>query len=263
MTEIYERVLRTVAGGDAVAICTVVRHRGSVPRKAGSKMLVFEDGSTSGSVGGGELENLVLAAALASLQDGRTRNLSYNMADPSRGDPGVCGGSLEVYVEPVLPEPTILVVGGGHVGRAVVSLAAWLGWRVVLSDDRPDFCNAEAAPGATEYICCPLSELAGRIRITPFTYMILTTRNVGVDVEGLPALLEEPAAYFGVIGSKRRWQTSREKLLELGVPEERLARINSPMGLELNAETPEEIALSILAEIVMLRRGGDGGRMGA
>jgi xanthine dehydrogenase accessory factor len=262
MNEVYRHILDTVSGGDAVAVCTVIRHRGSVPRRAGSKMLVFADGKTIGSVGGGELESLILDAALASLRDGQTRTLSYNMADPSRGDPGVCGGSLEVYVEPVLPEPTILVVGGGHVGRAVVSLAAWLGWRVVLSDDRPEFCSPETVPGADEYICCPLSELASRIRITPFTYLILTTRNVGVDVEGLPQIVDAPAAYIGIIGSKRRWQTSREKLLAMGVPAEKLDRINSPMGLELNAETPEEIALSILAEIVMLRRGGDGGRMG-
>jgi xanthine dehydrogenase accessory factor len=184
------------------------------------------------------------------------------MSDPFRGDPGVCGGSLEVYVEPVQPEPTIVVVGGGHVGRAVVSLAGWLGYRVVLSDDRAEFCSPEAVPGAGEYICCPLSELAGRLKITPFTYLILTTRNVGVDVEGLPELLDRPAAYIGVIGSKRRWQTAREKLIEMGVSEAKLDRIVSPMGLELNAETPEEIALSILAEIIMLRRGGDGGRMG-
>jgi xanthine dehydrogenase accessory factor len=165
-------------------------------------------------------------------------------------------------VEPVQPEPTIVVVGGGHVGQAVVSLADWLGYRVVLSDDRPEFCSPEMAPGAGEYVCCVLSELPARLRITPFTYLILTTRNVGVDVEGLPALLDKPAACIGIIGSKRRWQTTVEKLIALGVPEDKLDRINSPMGLELNAETPREIALSILSEIVMLRRGGDGGRMG-
>ncbi|HUF40170.1 MAG TPA: XdhC family protein [Anaerolineales bacterium] len=263
MNEIYRLILEALSGGEAVAVCTVIRHRGSVPRRSGSKMLVYADGRIQGSVGGGELESRVLEVALDALRDGQPRTLSYSMADPVRGDPGVCGGSLEVYVEPVQPEPTIVVAGGGHVGRAVVSLAAWLGYRVVLTDDRPDFCNPEAVPGADTYICCPLSELAQRMKITPYTYLILTTRNVGVDVEGLPDLLERPAAYFGVIGSKRRWQTARDKLQQMGVPEDRLARVNSPMGLELNAETPEEIALSILAEIVMLRRGGDGARMGA
>jgi len=262
VNEIYQKILDALSAGEPVAICTVIRHRGSVPRRTGSKMLVYKDAGVYGSVGGGELESLVLEAAQAALQDGKTRNLNYNMSDPSRGDPGVCGGSLEVYVEPVQPEPTIVVVGGGHVGRAVVSLAGWLGYRVVLSDDRAEFCSPEAVPGAGEYICCPLSELAERLKITPFTYLILTTRNVGVDVEGLPELLDRPAAYIGVIGSRRRWQTAREKLLEMGVPAEKLDEVVSPMGLELNAETPEEIALSILAEIVMLRRGGDGGRMG-
>lgn len=260
--EIYTRILETLDRGDAIAVCTVTRHRGSVPRRTGSKMLVYADGAIFGSVGGGELEKLVLDAALAALQDGKGRSLSYTMSDPARGDPGVCGGSLEVYVEPVLPQPSIVVIGGGHVGRAVVSLASWLGWRVVLSDDRPEFCNPDAVPGAQGYVCCPLAELPERIRITPHTYVVLTTRNVGVDVDGLPALLDQPAAYFGVIGSKRRWQTTRDKLVAMGVPEAKLDRVTSPMGIELNAETPEEIALSILAEIVMLRRGGDGGRMG-
>jgi len=258
----FRQVAEAVARGEAVAVCTIVRARGSTPRNAGSKMLVFANGAVEGSVGGGELESRVIAAANEALQSGRPQNLEYSMSDPARGDPGVCGGSVEIYVEPVFPEPTIVVVGGGHVGKAVVQLARWMGFRVVLTDDRQEYCREESVPGADEYICVPLSRLPEEFRVNPQTYLVLTTRNVLVDVEGLPALLDTPAAYIGVIGSKRRWATTREKLVAAGIPESKLERVNSPMGLELNAETPEEIALSILAEIVMLRRGGDGGRMG-
>ncbi len=225
-------------------------------------MLVYPDGRTEGSVGGGELEGRVVAAAHAALLDGKPRTLEFSMVDPGRGDPGVCGGTMTVFVEPIQPPPTLIVIGGGHVGRAVVHLAKWLGFRVVISDDRPEFCSPESVPGADTYLCCPIADLPSQYPISNTHYLVLTTRNVMVDVSGLPALLETPAAYIGIIGSKRRWKTTRNKLLEMGVPEETLKRITSPMGLELQAETPEEIAVSILAEIILLRKGGDGERMG-
>jgi xanthine dehydrogenase accessory factor len=239
-------------------LCTVVRSQGSTPRHAGSKMLVYADGTITGTVGGGELENRVRAAALTALQDGQTRLLEFSMSDPARGDPGICGGQVEVFVEPVLPKPLLVVVGGGHVGRAVVHLAHWLGFRVVVNDDRPEFCRPESAPEADTFIFSPMSDLPIRLKITPWTYLVVTTRGSSVDVEGLPALLESPAAYIGVIGSRRRWAATRKGLEGNGVAPDKLNRVVSPMGLELNAETPEEIAVSILAEIISLRQGGHG-----
>ena len=258
----YRLVVEARERGEEVAVCTIVRSQGSTPRRTSSKMLVYSDGRTNGSIGGGELESRILAAAHDSLQSGKPQILKYSMTDPERGDPGVCGGSLEIYVEPVFPEPMIVVAGGGHVGKAVVHLAHWLGYRVALTDDRVEFCSAETVPGADAYYCCPLSRLPELLPVNRHSYLVLTTRNVMVDVEGLPALLDTPAAFIGVIGSKRRWTTTQEKLLEKGILQEKLNRIVSPMGLELNAETPEEIAVSILAEITMLRRGGSGNRMG-
>jgi xanthine dehydrogenase accessory factor len=183
------------------------------------------------------------------------------MTDPSRGDPGVCGGHMEVFVEPIQPDPTVVVIGVGHIGKTVAHLAHWLGFRVVVNDDRPEFCTSDVVPEADEYKLVGMAELPSQLEITPWTYLILTTRGTDVDVEGLPALLETPAAYIGVIGSRRRWATARKALLAKGIPEETLARVRSPIGLELNAETPEEIAVSIMAEIIMLRRGGDGREM--
>jgi xanthine dehydrogenase accessory factor len=255
---IYRALAELEAKNEPGALCTIVRSQGSTPRHAGSKMLVYPDGSFIGTIGGGEMESRVIEEAKESIHDGQARLLSYSFADPKRGDPGVCGGQMEVFVEPILPKPTLIVIGAGHVGRAVVHLGRWLGFRVAVSDDRSEFCTPEAIPGADEYYPAPLAELARQMKIGPWTYIVLTTRGVSVDVTGLPALLDTPAAYLGVIGSKRRWATARKQMLAAGVPEEKLRRVRSPMGLELNAETPEEIAVSILAEIIMLRNGGDG-----
>lgn len=245
----------------AGALCTIVKSQGSTPRGTGSKMLVYTDGAIAGTVGGGEMESRVIAEALEAIKDGKPRLLEYDMIDPSRGDPGVCGGQLEVFVEPLQPKPTIVVIGSGHVGKAVAQLAKWLGFHVAVNDDRPEFCTPEAVPDADEYFPIPMAELPGSLEITPWTYLILTTRGANIDVAGLPPLLKTPASYIGVIGSKRRWATTRKKLLEAGVTEEKIDRVRSPIGLELNAETPEEIAVSIMAEIIMLRQGGDGAAM--
>mgnify|MGYP001057474972 CR=1 FL=1 len=261
MKSIFQTIAESEGNDQAIALCTIVRTRGSTPRRVASKMLVFQTGEIQGSVGGGEIERRVISAALAALRDGRPVYLEYDMVDPSQGDPGICGGQVEVYVEPIMPKPVVVVIGGGHVGKAVVHLAHWLGFRVVVSDDRPEFCNPQAVPEADAYYPVMMQELSRHLEITPWTYLILTTRGVDVDVPGLPALLDSNAAYIGVIGSRKRWLTTRKQLLELGVTEEKLSRIHSPIGLELNAETPEEIAVSIMAEIIMQRNGGDGRSM--
>jgi xanthine dehydrogenase accessory factor len=224
-------------------------------------MLVKEDGSLAGSVGGGELENRVIQEARQAILDGKPRRLEYKLVKPEEGDPGICGGTAEVYVEPVLPNPLVLVIGGGHVGKAVVHLAKWLGFRVVLSDDRPEFCNPTMVPEADEYILCPMKELPERVKINRSSYLVLTTRGVPIDSPGMPSLLAANPAYLGVIGSKRRWLATRKNLLTAGIPESELNKVISPIGIELKAETPEEIAVSIMAEILMLKTGASGQRM--
>jgi xanthine dehydrogenase accessory factor len=258
---VYQALARLEKENESGALCTIVRSQGSTPRHTTSKMVVFNDGSIVGTVGGGEMENRVIAAARQAIEDGNSVLLEYNMVDPQRGDPGVCGGQVSVFVEPIRPKPILVVIGAGHVGKAVAHLAKWLGFRVVLNDDRAEFCTPEAVPAADEYLPMPIAELSQHLKITPWTYLVLTTRGANVDVLGLPTLLNTPAAYIGVIGSKRRWATACKQMLAEGVPEEELAKVHSPIGLELNAETPEEIAVSILAEIIMLRQGGDGGVM--
>ncbi len=258
---IYQALAEIEQNGEGGALCTIIRSRGSTPRHAGSKMLVYPDGNFIGTVGGGEVEGRVIQAALESLQDGSPRILAYDMVDPKKGDPGICGGQLEVLVEPILAQPTVVVIGGGHVGKAVAHLARWLDFRVAVSDDRVEFCTPEANPDAHAFYPVKMSELPEKMKITPQTYFVLTTRGMPVDIEGLPHLLKTKASYVGVIGSKRRWAMTRKNMLDAGVPEEDLNRVHAPMGLELNAETPEEIAVSIMAEIIMLRNGGTGQQM--
>jgi xanthine dehydrogenase accessory factor len=261
MNSIYRALAELESTHRPAALCTVVKTSGSTPRHSTSKMLVYLDGSILGTVGGGELENRVRKEALASLQDGKPRNLAYTMADPARGDPGLCGGQVEVFVEPILPSPLLVVVGGGHVGKAVAHLAKWLGFRVAVSDDRPEFCTSEANPDADDFYPLPLAELPLALTITPQTALVLTTRGSNVDVAGLPALLDSQAGYIGVIGSRKRWNTTIKALNQQGISDEVLERIHSPIGLGIGAETPEEIAVSILAEILKLRTSGSGRSM--
>ncbi len=254
--ELLDHLTQAINSGKPVALCTVVNTRGSVPRHAGTKMLVFPDGQFEGTVGGGETEKLVLNEALAALTDGKTRFLNYDLIDLEKGDPGLCGGTVNIFVEPFLRTPTVIVIGAGHVGRSVVHLASWMGYRVILSDDRADLCNPESVPDADEYLPIPIGELLEKVEIGPQTYLVLVTRGVEVDIRGLPALLESDAAYIGLIGSKKRWAHCQEKLLEAGVPQEKIDRIKSPVGISIHAETPDEIAISIMAEITAVRNEG-------
>ena len=261
MVSIYQALSEIEKNNESAALCTVVKSEGSTPRHVGSKMLVYPDGKFIGTVGGGDLEHRVLDEAWMAMGDGESRLLAYTMVDPSRGDPGVCGGTVEVFVEPILPPAMIVIIGGGHVGKAVVHLAKWLGFRVAVSDDRPEFSNPESVPGADAYYPVPMGKLTEHLKVTRQTYIVITSRGSSVDAQGLPALLDSDAAYIGVIGSKRRWLTTVKALKKQGVAEESITRVHSPMGLELNAETPEEIAVSIMAEVLMLRNKGTGKAM--
>ncbi len=260
-----KNIFHLIAGlqesGESFALCTIVATNGSTPRHVGSKMLVYNNGDFFGTVGGGELEHRVLDEAWVAITDGKPRKLFYSMTDPANGDVGVCGGQVEVFVEPFLPAPRIIIIGGGHVGKAVAHLAKWSGFRVAVSDDRSDFCTEETNPDADEFFPVTIEQLPAQTKITKQTYFVLTTRGVGIDIPGLPFLLKTNASYIGVIGSRRRWSVTVKGLKEQGISDEQIARIHAPIGLELNAETPEEIAISIMAEIIMLRNKGNGKQM--
>ncbi len=258
---IYSAILEAQTKGIASALCTVIKSSGSVPRHESSKMLVYLDGRFVGTVGGGEMESRVIEAAKLIAQSGEAKIVEYNLVDPKQGDPGVCGGTMEIFIEPINPPATVLIFGAGHVGRATAHLAKWLGFHLIVADDRSDLASPDWIPEADQYVTGSISEQLDRININSQTYILSLTRGVMIDVETLPALLETDAGYIGVIGSRRRWQTALKELRAKGVSEEKLNRVHAPIGLELNAETPEEIAISIMAEVIMLRNKGTGKAM--
>ena len=259
MRAVYAALVEAQDKGVPAALATVVSVKGSVPRHEGSKMLIYADARFIGTVGGGAMESLVIQEALASLIDGQTRLRSYTLNDITVGDPGICGGTVEVFIEPLALAPRLLVIGGGHVGKALAQLGKWMDFRVILSDDRAEFCNPEYLPGMDEYIVCKPAEVAQHVRIDAQTYVACVTRGLPVDINLIPALLATDAAYIGLIGSRRRWALTAKALIEqCGVTNAQLKRVRAPIGLELQAESPKEIAISIMAEITMFRHGGTG-----
>ncbi len=209
-----------------------------------------------GSIGGGAVETRVATAALAALADGQARLLRYDLLDPRNGEPGTCGGEMTVYLEPHLPAPTVLIIGCGTIGRAVAELAHWAGFRVVATDDRPDMVTKELLPGADLLLPGPVEDALAAVPVTADTHLVLSTRGVQLDAAALPLLLARQAGSISVLGSGRRWQATRAELLARGVSDEVISRVRTPAGLDLGAETPHEIALAIVAEIVTVHRGG-------
>jgi xanthine dehydrogenase accessory factor len=238
----------------AVVCATVIDSRRSVPRRPGSKMLVYADGSLSGTIGGGEMEARVVSECREVIASRQSRCVTYSLLDPGAGDPGVCGGEVELYLEPHMPQTTIYVIGIGHVGTAVIELAGWLGYRVIAWDDRTEL--TEHVEGAEAILSGTIADAVKAQPIDEFTRVVMVTRNVDLDTQILPVLLETPAPYIGLMGSGRRWETTRARLVAEGASEEALDRVHSPIGIEIAAETPAEIAVSILAEVIGHERGG-------
>ncbi|MCC7207814.1 MAG: XdhC family protein [Anaerolineae bacterium] len=259
--DVFRALLEAREKGLPVALATVIRTQGSMPRHAGSKMVVYPDGRIVGTVGGGAMEARVIQAAQHALISGEASVAEYRLNDLADGDPGVCGGTAEIFIEPVLARPTLVVIGCGHTGKALAELAKWLDFRVLVSDDRAELCSPTAIPNMDGYIVAAPADLAGQLPLGPFTYVAAVTRGIAIDLAMFPPLLAADLPYLGVIGSRRRWALTVKELEARGFSRDQLARVHAPIGLELNAETPQEIALSIMAEIIMLRRGGTGAPM--
>jgi len=244
--------------GQVVALATIIRTTGSMPRHAGSKMLVYPDGRSVGTVGGGAMESRVVVDAQSAIRDGQPHVATYTLNNPADGDPGVCGGTAEIFIEPIGHRPVLVVVGCGHVGKALAEVAKWAGFRVLVADDRAEFCNPQFLPNMDGYFVGAPGDWLDKIPAGPNVAVAAMTRGLLIDIELLPPLLKANVGYIGVIGSRRRWALTCKALEDKGITRDILARVHAPIGLELNAETPAEIAVSILAEIIMERRGGTG-----
>jgi xanthine dehydrogenase accessory factor len=255
MDSVYRALIDALQSNKPTAVATIVKTMGSSPRNVGSKMLVYPDGAIVGSVGGGELEARVISEAQAAMRDGKPRYLDFTLSNEERGDPLICGGEMEIFVEPLLTTPTLVIIGAGHIGAACMELAKFLGFRVVLVDDRPELLTREKFPMADEIHTGDLVEEIGKLDFTAQTCIVLVTRAHTTDAPVLRAVIDKPAAYIGMLGSKRRVLTVFEMLKQEGVSEELLARVHAPIGIEISAETPQEIAVSIMAEVIKAKRG--------
>ncbi|MCP5096813.1 MAG: hypothetical protein GY943_14775, partial [Chloroflexi bacterium] len=222
---ILNELMTAQEAGKSVALATIVKAHGSVPRHTGSKMLIYENGRTSGTIGGGEMESRVVQEAVKAIAAQRPLTLPYTLVSPERGDPGVCGGDLEIYIEPYLPPHTLFIIGCGHVGRALAHLGHWLGYRVVVTDDREALVTPELIPDADVYLPGAIETALATHPISARTYIALVTRNIMVDKDVMPCILSTPAPYIGVMGSRRRWQETKTLLLAEGVQETALQRI--------------------------------------
>ena len=255
MGDIYEVLTRLRRRGEKAILATVVAARGSTPRKQGAKMIVQADGRITGTIGGGTLENQVIQAALERMDGKEAGMLHFEMTNEDASQEGMmCGGSVEVFIEPLAPLPVLYVFGGGHISLSLARLAKLVDFRLVVIDDRPEFANKERFPDANETIAGDLTTLLPQLTVNGSSYIVIVTRGHQNDARILEWAARTEAAYVGMIGSKKKIRTIFEHLKTRGITEEQLSRVHSPIGLPIGAETPEEIAVSIMAEIIQVRR---------
>ena len=256
-TSLWELIAREIRARRAVVVATVVRDSGSVPRRSGAKMLVYPDRRTFGTVGGGTFELLVIRDALAALESGTavTRTYSFNPKGTSDDAFGaVCGGTAEVFLEVIMPPDRLLIVGGGHCGHALAKAASLLDFSIVVADDREEYTRPEDYAFANVESVLRLPPTFEGLPIPDErTYAALVSKGFLTDEAALRRVIDSPAAYIGMIGSLKKRETVYDRLRADGYTEAQLARVQAPIGLEIGAETPEEIAISILAQIIQAR----------
>jgi len=254
---ITQAMLEALEGGPPVAVATIIQAPPGSGVTLGAKMLVRHDFSTLGSLGGGPLEEAVVERCLEALP----RPQVFTLRLDSQGTPLEREreqAAIEVLIEVAASPPTLLIVGAGHIGKVLAQIGSLCGFRVVVVDDRPDYANPQRLPWAHQVLCGDFVPTLSSFPITPDTYIVLVTRGHRHDEVSLRAVITSPAAYIGMIGSRRRVTTVLQHLLAEGYPREAVERVHTPIGLDIGAETPEEIAISILAEIIMIQRGGTG-----
>ncbi len=256
--DIFEEVVKLRQTGRRGALATIVHTNGSIPSYESSRMLVREDGTIVGTIGGGCVEAEVWAAAKEVIVAETPRKMTFSLNNEANYDNGlICGGTLEIFVEPILPQPMLYIFGGGHISVALAYAASTAGFAIGIVDDREAFANRERFPTARE-IFTSFEEAFANIRPNATTYMVIVTRGHGDDMRVLGWAANTSARYVGMIGSKRKVMSVYRALEKEGLDPEKFANVNAPVGLEIGALTPEEIAISITAELIAVRRGAAG-----
>jgi len=255
--DIYEEIVKLRHEGRRGALATIINVRGSIPSFQSAKMLVRDDGSILGTIGGGCVEAEVWQAAREVMEQERPQTLTFNLNHDPKYDTGlVCGGTLEVFVEPILPAASLYIFGAGHVAVNLYKAALLAGFDVTVADDRERYANRERFPEAREVYAEDFDKVCQRLSPRENDYLVIVTRGHRDDLRVLRWAVETPARYLGMIGSERKWITMAEELEQAGIAREKLERIHSPVGLDIGAITPEEIAIAIVAEMIAVRRQG-------
>lgn len=253
--DIYSEVCNLRRQGRRSALATIVSVHGSIPSVAAAKMLVRDDGSILGTIGGGCVENDVVKGAMEVMKDEKPRTFNFNLDQHPDDDTGlVCGGSLQVFVEPVIPPPLLYIFGGGHVGINIYKVALIAGFEVVVVDDREAFANRERFPEALDVHAGDMDQVLSQLDPPDTSYIAIVTRGHRHDMRVLRWAVDTRARYIGMIGSVRKVLTVFEQLENEGIPHESFERVYAPIGLQLGSANPEEIAVSVVAELIAIRR---------
>src|SRR5271154_3589711 len=256
--DIYEEVVRLRRLGQKCALATIVQVNGSIPSYESAKLLVREDGSMVGTVGGGCVEAEVWTAAREVIETGKPRHLNFSLGEDAAYDNGlICGGQLNIFVEPVTPQPRAYIFGGGHVSKSISKVATIAGFSTTIVDNSEAFANPERFPEAEETYAEEYEEVFPKLSVTSSTYLVIVTRGHRDDMRVLRWAITTQARYIAMIGSKRKTISVVRELEKEGFAREMFSKVFAPMGLEIGAETPEEIAISVVAEMIALRRAPD------
>ncbi len=252
MIEIYREMLQLVDRGEPAVLCTVISTQGSCPQEEGSKMLLRSDGTISGTVGGGTFEHRVIEEAKEVLASGVPRRYRAQL---TRDLAMCCGGTMEVFLEPLATAPPLILFGAGHVGSALAAVATVAGFRVVVVDEREEFARMDRLAGVDEVHCCPPQDLLDRLPWGPRTFAVIVTHSHALDEDLLLACARKPWRYLGMIGSVRKVRRFQDRYLSRGGDRDVLERIHAPIGLDLGAREPGEIAVAVVAEMIRVLRG--------
>src|SRR5580658_5631658 len=253
--DIYDEFVRLRRVGQKCAVATIVQVNGSIPSYESAKMLVREDGSFLGTVGGGCVEAEVWTAAREVIETGKPRHLTFSLGQDAAYDNGlICGGQLNIFVEPVVPQPRAYIFGGGHVSKSISKIANLAGFSTVIIDDREAFANPDRFPEADATYADEYESVFPKLSVTSSSYLIIVTRGHRDDMRVLRWAVSTPARYISMIGSKRKTISVIHELEKEGFARELFEKIFAPMGLEIGAESPEEIAISVVAEMIAARR---------
>src|SRR6478609_5209035 len=256
--EVFAAVAEALEKGEPAALVTIVSATGSTPQRVGAKMLVFPDGRIVGTIGGGCYENDAFWKAREAITSRKPQLVRYELSDDFAQETGlICGGQMEVYIEPIEPSPELYIVGAGHVGFHLARLAHEVGFRLHVIDDREKFANRDRFPFAVEITVDDIPGWIRRAELPPHAYAVVVTRGHTNDLEALRALAARELRYLGLIGSRAKVARIFDALVGEGVPAECLQRVHAPIGLNIGAITPAEIAVSILAELIGIRHGKD------